>query len=124
MQVERRHVVLVTTPSFVAERPEVLRRFTRALAQGVLLYGSQPEVVTRAIANFFQLDPVENQAAIEDTRAHYAPLYTPLPYPPVEGYRLALEELAQTNPRAASFRLTDLIDDRFVREVEASGLAR
>ena len=65
-----------------------------------------------------------NRADLEDTRTHYAALYPNLPYPPLDGYRQALEELVETNPRAADYRLADAVDDRFVREIEASGLER
>ena len=106
----------------VAERPDVYLRFLRALIQGVYLYHTQPEVVLRALASFFALDLEANRAVLEDTRAHYAPLYPRLPYPPLDGYRVALDELAETNPRASDFRLADAVDDRFVREIEASGL--
>ena len=41
-----------------------------------------------------------------------------------DGYRQALAELVETNPRAADYRLADAVDDRFVREIEASGLER
>jgi ABC-type nitrate/sulfonate/bicarbonate transport system substrate-binding protein len=117
------NTAIVTIPAIVAERSETLRRFIRALAQGVELYERQPDVADRAIANFFALDLAENRPAIEDTRRHYAPMYTALPYPPVEGYRDALKELAGSNPRAASFRLEGLLDDRFVRELESGAAA-
>jgi hypothetical protein len=94
------------------------------MVQGVYLYQSQPEAVLRAFANFFSLDLAENRADLEETRAHYGPLYPALPAAPAEGYQLVLEELAETNPRAASFRVADVIDDRFVKEIEATGLVR
>jgi ABC-type nitrate/sulfonate/bicarbonate transport system substrate-binding protein len=115
---------IVASRAAVAERPELFRRFTRAFVQAVHLYHTQPEVVVRALANFFSLDLAENYADLEETRAHYGPLYATLPSVPVEGYRQLLEELAETTPRAAGFRLADALDDRFVREVEASGLHR
>jgi NitT/TauT family transport system substrate-binding protein len=113
---------VVASRGGVAERPDVYRRFLRALVQGVHLYHTRPEVVLQALASFFALDLEANRAVLEDTRAHYAPLYPRLPYPPLDGYRVALEELAETNPRATEFRLADAIDDRFVREIDASGL--
>jgi NitT/TauT family transport system substrate-binding protein len=113
---------VVASRAGVADRPDVYRGFLRAMTQGVHLYQTQPETVLRALASFFALDLEPNRAVLEDTRAHYAPLYPRLPYPPLDGYRVALEELAETNPRATEYRLADAIDDRFVREIAASGL--
>ena len=115
---------VVASRSGVAERPDVYRRFLRAMTQGIHLVRTQPEVATQSLAKFLDLDPETNRADLEDTRAHYAALYPNLPYPPLDGYRQALEELVETNPRAADYRLADAIDDRFVREIEAGGLER
>ena len=105
---------IVTSRAALAERSEVLRRFLRALARGVALYREQPAVAVRGIADFFALDPAEHAAALEDTRAHYADLYANPPAPPIEGYRLLLDEIAETVPRARDYRLADAIDERLL----------
>jgi hypothetical protein len=43
------------------------------------------------------------------------------PYPPLEGYQVVLQEMASTNPKAASLNAKDLVDVRFVKELEDSG---
>jgi ABC-type nitrate/sulfonate/bicarbonate transport system substrate-binding protein len=113
---------VVASRAAVAERPDLCRRFLRAVVQGVHLYQAQPEAVLRANAAFFDVDLNAHRADLEDTRAHYAALFPPLPLAPLDGYALALEELAETTPRAAGYRLSELIDNRFVEEIEASGL--
>jgi ABC-type nitrate/sulfonate/bicarbonate transport system substrate-binding protein len=113
---------VVASRAAVAERPELYRRFLRAIVQGVYLYQAQPEAVLRANAAFFDVDLNEQRADLEETRAHYAALFPRLPLAPPDGYALALEELAETTPRAAGYRLTQLVDNRFVEEIEASGL--
>jgi NitT/TauT family transport system substrate-binding protein len=114
------NTAVVTSRATAAARPEEIRRFLRALAQGIALYRAQPEIAARGIAAFFGLDLAESRADVEETRAHYAALYADPPAPPVEGYRLLLEETAETNPRAAGFRLDSAVDDRFVRESAAA----
>ncbi len=115
------NTAVVSTHAAVADRPEVLRRFARALVQGIDRYKTQPEPALEALATFFDLDLAANRADLEDTQRHYATLYPALPYPPAEGYRALLEELAETNPRAADYRLADLVDDEFIRAVDPSG---
>jgi len=43
------------------------------------------------------------------------------PYPPLEGYQTVVQEMASSNPKAASVNLKDAVDGRFVRELEDSG---
>jgi ABC-type nitrate/sulfonate/bicarbonate transport system substrate-binding protein len=106
---------IVTSKAALADRAEVLTRFTRALRQGIRLYHEQPETVSAAIATFFGLDLAEHRAEVDDTRLHYAGLYPDPPTPPLEGYRQLLGDLTETNPRAVDFRVEDLVDERFVR---------
>jgi hypothetical protein len=43
------------------------------------------------------------------------------PYPPVEGYQTVLQEMASTNPKAAAVNAKELVDSRFVKELEDGG---
>ena len=46
------------------------------------------------------------------------------PYAPVEGYQLILQDMAATNPKAAQADAKDLVDARFVKELEDSGFIK
>jgi hypothetical protein len=43
------------------------------------------------------------------------------PYPPLEGYQVVLQEMASTNPKAAALNAKELLDTRFVKELEDTG---
>ena len=43
------------------------------------------------------------------------------PYPPPEGYQTVLQEMALTNPKAAAVNARELVDARFVKELEDTG---
>jgi hypothetical protein len=43
------------------------------------------------------------------------------PYPPLEGYQVVVQEMAPTNPKAAALNVRDLVDARFVKELEDGG---
>ncbi|MND07883.1 hypothetical protein D3C83_301630 [compost metagenome] len=43
------------------------------------------------------------------------------PYPPLEGYQTVLQEMTSSNPKAASLNAKDLLDTRFVKELEDTG---
>jgi hypothetical protein len=42
------------------------------------------------------------------------------PYPPVDGYQVVAQEMASTQPKAASLNIKELVDARFVKELEDS----
>ena len=42
------------------------------------------------------------------------------PYPPLEGYQVVLQEMASTQPKAAGLNVKELVDARFVKELEDS----
>lgn len=46
------------------------------------------------------------------------------PYPPADGYRLVLQDMAEKNPKAAQANVKDYIDTRFIRELENSGFIK
>ena len=46
------------------------------------------------------------------------------PYPPADGYRLVLQDIAEKNPKAAKADVKDYIDTRFVKELEDSGFIK
>ena len=43
------------------------------------------------------------------------------PYPPLEGYQTVLQDMASTNPKAAGVNAKDLVDVRFIKELEDAG---
>ena len=43
------------------------------------------------------------------------------PYPPVEGYQVVTQEMASTQPKAAGLNVKELVDARFVKELEDAG---
>ena len=43
------------------------------------------------------------------------------PYPPLQGYQTVLQEMALTNPKTTNVNAKDLVDGRFVKELEDAG---
>jgi hypothetical protein len=43
------------------------------------------------------------------------------PYPPLEGYQVVVQEMATTQPKAATLNTKELLDARFVKELEDTG---
>jgi hypothetical protein len=64
---------------------------------------------------------VEDRGVLEHTQTWFMQNMPEYPYPPVEGYQTVLQEMASSNPKAASLNANELADARFVKELEDSG---
>ncbi|MBI3015171.1 MAG: ABC transporter substrate-binding protein [Candidatus Tectomicrobia bacterium] len=112
-----------TTPvaalgSFTKEKPDVVRRFVKAMVEGIHTYKTKKEFSIQVISKYMR---VKDQEALEDSYAFFAPLVPEKPYPTVKGVAEALEELGAKDPKARSARPEDFVDMRFVKELDESG---
>ena len=64
---------------------------------------------------------LEDRNVLEHTQSWFTQNMPEYPYPPVEGYQVVLQEMASTNPKAAALNAKELVDARFVKELEDSG---
>jgi NitT/TauT family transport system substrate-binding protein len=91
-----------TSTRFIREHPDIVRRYMRAYVEAIHFYKTHKEETwewhTRYIPN--------------------------APYPPVDGYQLILQDIAEKNPKAAQANARDYVDLRFVKELEDSGFIK
>ena len=104
--------------SFIRERRETMRKFTKALVEGVYVYKTQREFSKQVIAKYMRVTDPE---AVEESYQFFARLVPPKPYPPLDGIKEALAELAERDPKAKSARPEDFADLSFVKELDESG---
>lgn len=64
---------------------------------------------------------MEDRGVLEHIQTWFTQNMPEYPYPPVEGYRTVLQEMASSNPKAAALNPKELVDARFVKEFEDSG---
>jgi len=65
---------------------------------------------------------VEDRGVPDHTQTWFTQNMPEYPYPPVEGYQTVLQEMASSNPKAAALNPKELVDARFVEELEDSGV--
>ena len=112
-----------TTPvaalgSFLREKPDVARRFVKAMVEGIHTYKTNKGFSIQVISKYMR---VKDQEALEDSYAFFSNLVPEKPYPTVKGVAEALEELGPREPKARSAKPEDFVDMRFVRELDESG---
>jgi NitT/TauT family transport system substrate-binding protein len=105
--------------AFVAERPDVVRRYLRGVVAGIHRVRADKPFALSLYRKYLETDDAD---VLEDTYEVYGLKYAPpVPYPDAPGIQGVLDELAAENPRAREVSPSDFYDDRFVRELEDSG---
>ena len=111
---------LATTRQTMQRKENMVRRFVRALVEGIHYYKTQKEASIRSIAKFTKLN---DRVALEEAYNTYAIKYMArVPYPNIKGVETILADLAKTNPKAKGADPKRFIEPRFLKELEDSGL--
>ncbi len=108
-----------TTQTYIQGNRDTVRRFVKAVVDGIHFYKSNKAESLRSIAKFMKFNDKE---ALEEAYTMYATkLARPAPYPPLKAAMAVLEAIAKDNPGAKGADPNDFIDTSFVREFEQSG---
>jgi NitT/TauT family transport system substrate-binding protein len=105
----------------VSAKPAALLAYIGGLTDSIAwIRGHRAEAIT-VLGRFTQTD---DQQSLNDTYDEYVPRYPRLPRASVASIVTILEAIREAEPRAATVNPADLVDDRFVRELEDSGLIK
>ncbi len=112
-----------TTPvaariSFVKDKRDATRRFTRALLEGIHLYKTNKEFSKKVIAKYVKTDDVD---ALEDSYQFFSRLVPAKPYPSLEAVKEALTELGEKDPKVRSAKPEDFVDMSLIKEFDDNG---
>ena len=108
---------VVVTDRFLQTQPEVVRRFLMGYAEGIQRYKTDGAFTKRVMAKYLR---VQDQTVLDETYQLFAPRIPRIPYPTVNGFRLALESLSD-EPRAITARPEEFYDDAILRSLEREG---
>jgi NitT/TauT family transport system substrate-binding protein len=112
---------IYTSTKLIRENPDLVRRYMRAYVEALHFYKTQKEDTMRFMRKYSR---IEDRRVLEDAWEWHAKFMPDAPYPPVDGYQLVLQDLAEKNPKAAQANVKDYIDARFVKELEDSGFIK
>lgn len=111
---------LATTRQTIQRKENLVRRFVRAMIEGIHFYKTQKEASIQSIAKFTKLT---DRTALEEAYNTYAIKYMArVPYPSLKGVETILEDLAKTNSKAKGADPRRFIEPRFLKELEDSGV--
>jgi NitT/TauT family transport system substrate-binding protein len=112
---------IYTTTKLIRERPDYVRRYLRAYVEAIHYYKTHKEETLKILRKYSRVD---DRNALEDSWQWHTRYFPDAPYPPVEGYRLIIQDMAATNPKAAHANAKDMVDLRFIKELEDSGFIK
>lgn len=110
----------VTTRAYLQQHPDVVERFSTALVEATAfsLAPKNKPAVLRTIMRAFNLADI---AAAESGYQDLLNLNRK-PYPAVESLKDVQKIMALHDPKVLHLKVEDLIDDRFIRKLDESGL--
>lgn len=109
---------IVSTGAFIREHRETVRKFSRALAEGIYVYKTQKDFAKRVIAKYMRITDAE---AVEDSYQFFSPIVPAKPYPPLDGIKEVLLEVGEKDPKVRSAKPEDFADLSFVKELDENG---
>ena len=110
-----------TSTKLIRENPDMVRRYMRAYTEAIHFFKTRKEDTIKIMSKYSRL---EDRKTLEEAWDWHAKFIPDAPYAPVEGYQLVLQDMAATNPKAAQANAKDLVDGRFVKELEDSGFIK
>ncbi len=109
---------IYTTGKYIREQPDTVRRYMRAYVEAIHYFKTRKEETIQILRKYSR---VEDRGVLEHTQNWFTQNMPDYPYPPLDGYQTVLQEMASSNPKAASLNAKDLLDARFVKELEDAG---
>ncbi|MBI2998775.1 MAG: ABC transporter substrate-binding protein, partial [Deltaproteobacteria bacterium] len=110
---------LTVRRSLMRQNPELVKDFLKSYVAALKVTIEQPEVASRALAQFLGTKDAE---IIQEAYRTFAPLFPKVPYVTEELIHAALS--VTDHPKAAGADPKDFFDNRFLKELESTGFVK
>jgi len=109
---------LTTRRSAMARRPQVIGGYMRALAEAAKIFHTDKEFTLKVLGKFLRIN---DRKILESTYESEIPAVEPRLDIRVDSLQAVLEEIAPSDARAKNVRTQQLIDRKYLDEMEKSG---
>jgi ABC-type nitrate/sulfonate/bicarbonate transport system substrate-binding protein len=113
---------IVTTRSFINSNPDTLRRVMRSVLEGIKIYKTDRVFSIKALEKYTRNSDQRVLAALWEEFGNG--VIQRVPYADGAGFKFVLDEVAVRRPEARRMNVDELIDNRFVRELEDNGFVK
>ncbi|MBI2539868.1 MAG: ABC transporter substrate-binding protein [Deltaproteobacteria bacterium] len=107
-----------TRRSVIAKRPQVLARFMRAMAESAKILHTDKEYTFKILRKYLRVD---DRKILEAAYNAEIKALEPRLALKLEALQANLDEIAPVEPRAKNVKPQELVDNRFLEEMEKSG---
>jgi NitT/TauT family transport system substrate-binding protein len=112
---------ILSRESIVKAKRPLLLKLARAMVEAMHIIKTEKEY---AKALFKKNLGVSDPEGLERAYKDYANAFPEVPYPTPEGVKTMLDDLARTNPKAASADPKTYVDTSLIRELDSSGFIK
>jgi NitT/TauT family transport system substrate-binding protein len=109
---------VVTTRRFINQEEETVRKFIKALVEGIQYYKTHKNESIDIMAKYMR---TTDRKVVEVGYEFNSTEYLRKPYATTKAIQLALEEIAPRNQKAKDAKFEQFVDSRFVKELDQSG---
>jgi len=109
---------LVTRRTIIAKRGPVIGRFMRAMAEAAKIMHTDKEFTYKILEKYLRVD---DRKLLEASYNVEIKALEPRLAMKLEGFQTTLDEVAPTDPRAKTIRPQEMIDTRYLDEMDKSG---
>ena len=115
------HVGVATTRAFVRDNPEIVRRYVRSHIEAIQVMKTDRETGIQVLGKY--LGSIKDRDILTKTYDGAIPdsKFSRKQYPSIPGLQMALDLLAEENPKAKNAKPEDFVDARFIKELDESG---
>ncbi|HEY7169081.1 MAG TPA: ABC transporter substrate-binding protein [Candidatus Binatia bacterium] len=118
LRLDFQNSVVAGGKNVIEKKPETVRKFMKALVEGIHAYKTDREFGLRVLRKYLKTN---DQEVIEETYDFYSNKLAPKPYPTVKGMQLVLNDLASRNPKAKDTQTSQLVNSGFLKELDDTG---
>lgn len=113
---------LVAVGSIIKNRPEVITRFMRAYVRGMHRARTDPQFTLKSMAKYTK---IQDAAVLQKAYEFYmSKVLEKAPYINMTGVQNVLDDLVKTVPAAKNAKPEQFVDNRFLDNLEKSGLMK
>ena len=115
------HIGVATTRTFIRDKPEIVRRYVKSHVEAIAAMKTDREMAIKTLAKY--LGQIKDRDVLVKSYDAAAPdnRISRKQYPYLAGLQMALDLLAEENPKAKSAKPEDFVDNRFIKELDDSG---
>jgi NitT/TauT family transport system substrate-binding protein len=115
------HIGVATTRAVIRDKPDIVRRYVKSHVEAIALMKTDRDLSIKVLAKY--LGQIKERAVLAQSYDAAAPdnRISRKQFPSVAGLQMALDLLADDNPKAKVAKPEDFIDNRFIKELDDSG---